>query len=147
MEIYKRVKPYHGVLALTLVAAVLAGAAYENIPQAHALIQDKANVYRPVREAGMWLEQHMTEDEHFWSQGVSAELQYHANRRNYGPGTTIGAIMNDTKLKYFVLTGFNQMSEEFAALPQNYPNVFKPVQAYTLDGKQPIVMIFEITRK
>ncbi len=128
------------------MAILLLFAAYENVTHANALIRDKAESFKQVKEAGAWLEEHLAPDEKFWSQTVSAEMQYHANRRNSGPGYNVDDILKDTKLKYLVLTGFNQMVPEFSELPSKHPDIFVPVQGYTIDGQNPIVIIFEIKR-
>ncbi len=146
MQIHTWIKNQRKELATITLVIILFSAAFTNLNQADAIIKGKAESFKQVKEAGAWLHTHLEEDEKFWSQPVSAEMQYHAGRRNQGPGYNINAIVADKKLKYLVLAGFNPMTDEYKGLPLKYPGIFKPVQVYTVDGKNPIVIIFEIMR-
>jgi len=144
--LYEIIKKHNKVLSLIIITLIIIFGAYQNLSKADNLIKDKAESFKQVKQAGQFLESHLEHNQGYLSPATSAEIQYHSNRKNFG--SDIKNYLNDTKVKYAVLSGFNQMPEGYTKFIQENQKIFNPVAVYYIDKeqKQPIVIIFEIIR-
>jgi len=145
-KIYDSVKNYNKLAATALVILILVLGAYSNLAHAKLLIENKAESFIQVKQAGEFLQENLRKNEGYLSPATSAEIQYHSNRKNMG--SNLQAALTDEKIKYVVISIFNQMPAGYLEFIQSNPDKFKPVETYFLDkeNKQPAVIIFKIIR-
>ena len=145
-KLYNLLKKYNKYISTIVIVLIIVFIVNSNIEMANSNIITKADSFKQVKEAGIWLNQHLSKDEGYISPATSAEIQYHSERQNYA--VDISEAFTNPKIKYVVLSFFNQMPDKFIEGVKNNQDKLKPVVSFYLvdNDKQPIVLILEVKK-
>ncbi len=154
--IYNYVRKYNKIFALLVIAALFALAAYQNLSHADTIIKNKAESFKQIRPAGLWVRENSSPQDFILVTDESASYFYFSQRY-------LEQVVNKTHLqeaierenpKYLVMSLYyagNLNSQEFIDMA-NY--VFNDQQNFTLvqrfepyidsESRIPIVSVFRI---
>ncbi len=145
-KMYNILRKYNKSISTIIVILIIVFIINSNIEMANSNIISKADSFKQVKEAGIWLNQHLSKDEGYISPATSAEIQYHSERQNNA--VDINEAFSNPKIKYVVLSFFNQMPDKFIEGVKTNQDKLKPVASFYLSENkaQPIVLILEVKK-
>ncbi|MEK6955734.1 MAG: glycosyltransferase family 39 protein [Nanoarchaeota archaeon] len=128
-----------------IILIILILGAYSQLTTADTFIQQKKDSYLQVKQASIWLKENTNTNDKIVSNSAP-QMTYYTEREilDWGENETVfNEIWDKEKPKYYVISGFERHSDWVYAYPQNHQDILVPVKSYTIDGKQPILVIFE----
>lgn len=148
LKIYKLIKPYGKALAIIIVVGIILAGAYPHLQQNDGLIKDKITTESYTVDAGQFIQQNTKEDDIIMSANIHAELTYTSERQYLGVGTDDSnflQVANEKKPPYLILSAYYPSPDWVYGLPQKYPQLLEPVQAYFADEAktQPLLIIYK----
>lgn len=155
---YNLLKRHYKGIAIVGIILILSFAAYQNINHADGIIKSKVDSFKPLKEGGLYINQHTNKGEIFLSIEEDAEMLYYSQRDTMRPAN-ITDLMNKIKTnnpRYIFLSFYYSLNngdgEKLAMIDfiLSNPQIFKPVKAYTpyIDeqNKIPIAILLEVNR-
>src|SRR3989344_4387903 len=152
MLTFQLIKKYIKELgAITIIIIIIFSGAYIQLKHADQIIKLKVNTYAEIRAAGLWIKDNSNPQDSVWSRSLP-QLAYYSERRVFRENSSVLDVaeqellnqLNEEKPKYFVLYVFENHAPWMFEFPAKYPEVFVPVQVYTLNN-QPILVIYKIS--
>ena len=152
MLTFQLIKKYIKELgAITIIILIIFSGAYIQLKHADQIIKLKVNTYAEIRAAGLWIKDNSNPQDSVWSRSLP-QLAYYSERRVFRENSSVLDVaeqellnqLNEEKPKYFVLYVFENHAPWMFEFPAKYPEVFVPVQVYTLNN-QPILVIYKIS--
>jgi len=131
------------VIILLLLIAII-----PQITHTNAIVKEKKGSYLQVKEAGLWLNQHSSPGEIIYTQSPT-QTTYYADRYSKGIPGTYEEFRNQQQKdhsRFFIVSIFEQHPEWVKTYPQQHPEEFMPVQAYSLNN-QPALVIYQYVQK
>jgi hypothetical protein len=138
-------KNINKTLSILFILVVLVLVAYPQFNRAESLIDAKKDSYLQVKEAGLWIKDHSQPGDIILGRSVPQLIYYSEKMCNNIPDNESEFIpfINSSKPKYLVLSVFEQHPAWVYSWPQQNQNLVFPVQAYSMDNQQPILIIYE----
>ncbi|HLC63185.1 MAG TPA: glycosyltransferase family 39 protein [Candidatus Nanoarchaeia archaeon] len=136
------------IFSLIIIAILLILAAIPQISNTNTLVEQKKDSYLQVKEAGLWLKEHTSPGEVIYSHS-STQTTYYSDRHTKGIPPTYEDFVKDQRednARFFTVSVFEKHPEWAYNYPQQHPDEFIPVQAYTLNN-QPALVIYQYNPK
>ena len=128
-----------------IILIILILGAYSQLTTADILIQQKKDSYLQVKQASIWMKENTNTNDKIVSNS-EPQMTYYTERKieTWGVNETeFNEIWEREKPKYYVISGFERHNDWVYTYPQNHQDKLVPVQSYTIDGKNPILVIYE----
>ena len=151
IKVTKLIKNKQISIILTILILTIAG--FSQISFADDLIKNKAYSFYQIKPAGLWVNSNLNAGESAMVNSNQMEFLYYIEHNVFGSAATEEETIQSIKDKkpvYYIISIFYQFNPEWHyKLPEKYPEVFIPVQAYFLDPekKQVAVVIYKIDYK
>ena len=138
------------ITAVIIIVLILLSGAYFQLRHADQIIKLKVDSYAEIRTAGLWIKDNSNPQDSVWSRSLP-QLAYYLERRIFRETSSVLDVteqdllnqLNEEKPKYFVLYVFENHAPWMFEFPGKYPEVFPPIQVYTLNN-QPVLVIYII---
>jgi hypothetical protein len=133
------------ILSVILIIIILLLLAYPQLTRANNLIESKKTSYLQVKLAGEWIKENSFKNDIIFSQS-QPQTVYYSERATYGINfnkTLFEKEIFEKKPRYLVLSVFENHPAWAYSWPSINNNSLSPVQAYSMDGKQPVLIIYE----
>lgn len=141
---YDLLKRHNKVISFVLLLAVVLFVAFFQITSADGLIKSKAQIYIPLKDAGIWLKQNSLERDIIVTRS-QPQIRYYSERQTVGIPETRQEFeeMRTEDMKFFILSVF-ESNREWSI---NYPfeENLTVVQAYIAQDDQPILIIYKLS--
>jgi 4-amino-4-deoxy-L-arabinose transferase-like glycosyltransferase len=141
---YKFLSKYSKDLALVVILFALLFGVYTHYQFSDMQIKAKADSYVQLRDAGLWIKEHSLAGDKIISSGVP-QLTYYSDREilNWPEEEEMEDFIKETGAKYMVLTLLERSPDWSYSWPENNKDKVVPIQAYLMENKQPILVIYQ----
>ncbi len=151
VKLYKFISKYNKVIALVLVGLILLYGVSMQANYGHKLIKVKQMSYYPVKQAGLWIKENTDVDDIIISASTYQNMYYserdtlhYYKDEEKMTEKEFDEFVKKVKPKYMVISIFEPgFSPTWNFDYQERHSNIKPVQVYTLDGKNPALIIYE----
>lgn len=151
--VFKLTKKYFNKnFAIILVIFILGMGCFFQLKHSDKIIKDRLNSYSQIRDSGLWIKENTYKEDVVFSKS-NPQISYYSERKvisfftDYPTTekneTDLINVLKQNKVKYFMLSSFEPHENWILKIPEKYPNLFIPVQAYEMNG-QTVVAIYEI---
>ncbi|MFA6023176.1 MAG: glycosyltransferase family 39 protein [Candidatus Pacearchaeota archaeon] len=147
--IHKSLKKYNKNIAIIVVLILLLIGGYVQLTQANASIEGKKDSYIQIKDASLWIKQHLAKNESSMSISYTQTTYYSEHLTlSYSllNETQFNQFVLDKKPKYILISVIEPNHPEwiYTWAPAN-PNKLIPVQVYFLDSAktQPVAVIYQ----
>ncbi len=144
VKIYDYVKDkvkYGKWIALGVILIILGIGGYSQLVYAREMIDSKKESYLQVKEAALWMKANSVPGDVIISNSIP-QTMYYSDRPVYMMDKFNEKEILEKNPKYLVVSVYEKSPEWFYEYPEK--NNLKPVRIYTLDGKMPSLVIYQM---